>query len=68
MFSDSFINALRNLISICGAVSRVRCDQDTNFIKAFNDLVKNFESHLKSSHLHIKFLFNLPHCSHMGGV
>lgn len=68
MSSDSFINALRNLISIRGAVSTVRCDQGTNFIGAFNDLAKNLEGPMKSSHPHIKFTFNPPHSSHMGGV
>mgnify|MGYP001792639325 CR=1 FL=1 len=68
MSSDSFINALRNLIAIRGAVSTIRCDQGTNFIGAFNDLAKNLEGPLKSSHPHIKFTFNPPHSSHMGGV
>ena len=68
MSSDSFINALRNLISLRGAVSTIRCDQGTNFIGAFNDLAKNLEGHLKSSHPNIKFIFNPPHSSHMGGV
>ncbi|XP_067950429.1 uncharacterized protein [Watersipora subatra] len=68
MTSDSFINALCNLISIHGSVSTIRCDQGTNFIGAFNDLVKNLEGSLSSSHPHIKFIFNPPHSSHVGGV
>ncbi|XP_067940491.1 uncharacterized protein [Watersipora subatra] len=68
MTSDSFINALRNLISIRGAVSTIRCDQGTNFIGAFNDLAKNLEGSLSSSHPHVKINFNPPHSSPMGGV
>ena len=61
MSSDSFINALRNLIDIRGAVSTISCDQGTNFIGGFNDLAKNLEGPFKSSHPHIKFPFNPPH-------
>lgn len=68
MTSDSFINALCNLIAIRGAVSTIRCDQGTNFIGAFNDLAKNLEGSLSSSHPQIKFIFNPPHSSNMDGV
>ncbi|XP_067934975.1 uncharacterized protein [Watersipora subatra] len=67
MTSDCFINALRNFISIRGAVSSIRCDQGTNFVGAFNDLAKNMEGPLNHK-LHIKFTFNPPHSSNMGGV
>ena len=68
MSSDSFINALRNLIAIRGAVSTIRCDQGTNFVGAFNDLARNMESQVTQHYPQIKFTFNPPHSSHMGGV
>lgn len=66
MTSDSFINALRNLIAIRGPVKTIRCDQGTNFVGAFNDLAKNMEG--QRSNLNIDFKFNPPHASNMGGV
>ncbi|XP_067947311.1 uncharacterized protein [Watersipora subatra] len=66
MTSDSFINALRNLIAIHGAISTIRCDQGTDFVGAFNDLAKNMR--ITHHYPDIKFTFNPPHSSNMGGV
>ena len=68
MTSDSFINALRNLIAIRGAISTIRCDQGTNFIGAFNELAKNMQGQISHHYPDIKFTFNPPHSSNMGGV
>ncbi|XP_067943139.1 LOW QUALITY PROTEIN: uncharacterized protein [Watersipora subatra] len=68
MTSDSFINALRNLIAIRGAVSTIRCDQGTNFVGAFNDLARNMQGQITHHYSDIKFTFNPPHSSNMGGV
>lgn len=66
MTTDSFINALRNLIAIRGTVSTIQCDQGTNFIGAFNELAQNAGK--AKSALGIEFKFNPPHASNMGGV
>lgn len=66
MSSDSFINALRNLIAIRGTVSSIQCDQGTNFVGAFNELAKNTGK--QNNELGIEFKFNPPHASNMGGV
>ena len=71
MSSSSFINALRRFIGLRGNVTEFRSDQGTNFIGATEDLgietirgpVKNFLDQSR-----IKWIFNAPHSSHMGGV
>ena len=74
MSSSSFINALRRFLSIRGPVKIIRSDRGTNFVGAVRELsidsirvedgpVKNF---LVESG--IKWIFNPPHSSHMGGV
>ena len=67
MTSDSFINALRNMVVIRGTVSTIRCDQGTNFVCAFNELVRNVNDQFPE--LNLKFEFNSPHASNsIGGV
>jgi hypothetical protein len=69
--SSSFINALRRFIALRGNVEEFRSDQGTNFIGATSDLgidvvngeVKDFLNDKK-----VKWIFNAPHSSHMGGV
>ncbi|XP_065925824.1 uncharacterized protein [Magallana gigas] len=71
MSSSSFINALRRFIALRGNVCELRSDRGTNFIGATGDLnidviqgpVKHFLDQSK-----IKWIFNAPHSSHMGGV
>ena len=74
MSTDSFINALRRLMSIRGPIKLLRSDQGTNFIGAKNELeasinvVQSKEVQqflLKHS---VRFEFNPPHASHFGGV
>ena len=70
--SDSFILALRRLISVRGPVSCIRCDQGTNFVGANIELncmdegpIKSF---LLSQNCQIEFIFSPPSASHFGGV
>ncbi|XP_070211590.1 uncharacterized protein [Littorina saxatilis] len=74
MSSDSFINALRIVVSMRGNISRIRCDKGTNFVGACNEFKlawKEMDSErLTSKMLESKceFRFNPPAASHMGGV
>ena len=56
MSTSSFINAYRRLVALRGKVSIIRSDQGTNFVGA-EKLIKD-----------VKWIFNPPHASHMGGV
>lgn len=72
--TDSFINALRCFISLRGAVSRLYCDQGTNFVGAKNELkeaLKQCDTNALEVFLADKqceFVFNAPSASHAGGV
>ncbi|XP_070177906.1 uncharacterized protein [Littorina saxatilis] len=74
MSSDSFINALRIVVSMRGNISRIWCDKGTNFVGACNEFKlawKEMDSErLTSKMLESKceFKFNPPAASHMGGV
>ena len=75
MTMDSLINALRNLISIRGPVTMIRCDQGTNLVGAHNELSKALLGIDDSTAIgkyfkaqQITFKFNAPHASHSGGV
>lgn len=72
--TDSFINALRCLISLRGSVSTLRSDQGTNFVGGENELRRALKE-LDHNKLQIflgskqcQFLKNPPHASHAGGV
>jgi hypothetical protein len=56
MSTSSFINAFRRLVALRGKVNIIRSDQGTNFVGA-EKLIKG-----------VKWIFNTPHASHMGGV
>ena len=62
MSTDSFINALRIVLAIRGPIQAIHCDQGSNFVGAAKELSKGFEEKVS-----IKFLFNPPHSSNMGG-
>ncbi len=72
--SSAFINALRRFISIRGKVAEFRSDCGTNFVGATDSLnmhAINVENGPVREYLNSKkavWLFNAPHCSHMGGV
>ena len=53
--TSSFINAFKRFTSLRGPVKLIRSDQGTNFVGA-------------SKLLDVKWIFNPPHSSHMGGV
>ena len=72
--TSSFVNALQRFISRRGNVKELRCDNGTNFVGAEKELSKAV-SELDSESLQsqtlsrgIKFIFNPPSASHMGGV
>ncbi|KAM7419774.1 hypothetical protein PAMA_016727 [Pampus argenteus] len=68
--SDAFINALRSVIAIRGAVRQIRCDQGTNFVGARREFAEALremdQEELKEKGC--EFIFNTPSSSHMGGV
>lgn len=74
MSSSSFINALRRFVSLRGPVKLFRSDRGTNFVGAIDDLKidsVNVEDKLVNKFLYdsgVKWVFNAPHASHMGGV
>nr|XP_054774509.1 uncharacterized protein LOC129282657 [Lytechinus pictus] len=74
--TDAFINALRRFIAVRGPVRQLRCDRGTNFVGAeaeFKKALNEMNHDLVKSHLlkegcdYIKFNFNPPAASHMGG-
>ena len=72
--TDSMVNALRRFISIRGCPEEIRSDRGTNFVSANKELNKGIEE-LVQSRIHgfcaqrrIKWYFNPPSASHMGGV
>ncbi|XP_036003015.1 uncharacterized protein LOC118566077 [Fundulus heteroclitus] len=72
--TDCFINALRCFISLRGTVSKLYCDQGTNFIGAKNELkeaLNECDTNALEAFLADKqceFVFNAPSASHAGGV
>ena len=75
--TDSFINALRRFIAICGPVRELRCDRGTNFIgaerqlrEAVSELDENWLKQflLKENCDYVVFKTNVPHSSHMGYI
>ena len=56
--SNSFCSAFRRFISIRGPASLLRCDQGTNFMGAYNDILK----------LGCEMIPNPPASSHRGGA
>ena len=73
MSTDSFINALRRLMSIRGPIKLLRSDQGTNFIGAKNELAASINVQSKEVQQfllrhRVRFEFNPPHASHFGGV
>jgi hypothetical protein len=74
MSGSAFVNALRRFIAIRGNVSELRSDRGTNFIAAANMLkfnVVNVEVDPVKKFLYenrVKWTFNPPHSSHMGGA
>ena len=75
--TSSFINALRRFISIRGPVRQLRSDRGTNFIGAERELREALEEmdddaiqrYLSNEGCDfMKFKFNVPAASHMGGV
>lgn len=74
--SDSFINALRRFLARRGPVKQLRSDQGTNLIGANNEMLaalkqmnmeKVGEFLVKENCDWVKFNFNVPSASHMGG-
>ncbi|XP_033105145.1 uncharacterized protein LOC117107552 [Anneissia japonica] len=63
MSSSSFINAMKRLIAIRGAVKVFRSDQGSNFIGAIGD--DTVQTYLLKNNA--KWHLNPPHASHMGG-
>lgn len=75
--TDSFIQALRRFVARRGAVREIRSDRGTNFVGADNEMKKAWEEmdHKKiSAYLSeqggdwLKWDWNTPHASNMGGV
>ena len=73
MDADSFINSLRRFISRRGPVKEIRCDNGSNIVGAERELreaIKELDHDqitLKCLFLQIKWVFNPPAASHMGG-
>ncbi|KAM7416948.1 hypothetical protein PAMA_018837 [Pampus argenteus] len=68
--SDAFINALRSVIAIRGAVRQIRSDQGTNFVGArreFAEALKEMDQE-ELKERGCEFIFNTPSSSHMGRV
>jgi Pao retrotransposon peptidase/Family of unknown function (DUF5641)/Protein of unknown function (DUF1759) len=71
MSTDSFLGALRRIISIRGPIKSIRCDNGSNFVGASNELSKELSMQKVSAILKensCKFYFNPPTASHMGGL
>ena len=72
--TDSMINALRRFISVRGRPEEIRSDQGTNFTSANKELqgiMSDKDEHKVNKFClqrDIKWLFNPPAASHMGGV
>ncbi|XP_064641949.1 uncharacterized protein LOC135496518 [Lineus longissimus] len=76
MSTDSFINSLRRLIAVRGAVQLIRCDNGTNFVGAKNELEQawsemdfdQIRKYLLKEECDLDFRMNVPRASHHGGV
>ncbi|XP_078495131.1 uncharacterized protein LOC144749905 [Ciona intestinalis] len=77
MDTDSFINGLRRFLARRGPVAQIRSDQGTNIVGACNELSaglrglshERIQQYLLTNNCDwIRFKFNVPHSSHMGGV
>ena len=73
--ADSFINALRRFIARRGKPDEMRSDNGTNFKGGNRDLIESMREWNQNSKVHtfllqheMKWLFNPPAASHMGGV
>jgi hypothetical protein len=72
--TDSFLNSLQRFISRRGPVQEIRCDNGTNFVGAerqLRDAVKELDQTIIQNrllHHNIKWKFNPPAASHMGGI
>ena len=72
--TDSFLQALRRFIARRGPVRGIRCDQETNFIGANNELKQAYkemdDDRIKTELLksNIDWTLNPPAASHFGGV
>ena len=74
MDTSSFISALRRFVAIRGPVSKLRCDQGTNFVGAkneLNDALNKMDRNAVAAYLssvQCQWEFNPPHASHFGGA
>ena len=74
MTSSSFINAFRRFLAIRGPVKIIRSDRGTNFVGSIDDLqidaIRVEEGPVRDFLYNggVKWIFNVPHASHMGGV
>ena len=73
MEADSFINAIMRFIARRGKPLLLRCDNGTNFVGGSNELKSsiaewNKKVDEKLIQKQIKWIFNPPAASHMGGV
>ncbi len=73
--ADSFINALRRFIARRGKPDEMRSDNGTNFKGGNRELIESMREWNQSSKVHtfllqheMKWFFNPPAASHMGGV
>ena len=72
--ADSTINAIRRFISVRGCPKEIPSDNETNFTRADKELrnaVEQWDHHKISNFCvqrEIKWKFNTPAASHMGGV
>ena len=72
--TDSMINALRRFISVRGRPEEIRSDQGTNFTSASKEMkaiMSGIDEHKVNKFClqrDIKWLFNPPAASHMGGA
>ena len=73
--TESFINALRRMISRRGMVKQMRSDRGTNLVGAEKELRRAFSEMESSPQLKqeclkngIQWIFNTPSASHQGGV
>ena len=72
--TESFINALRRLVSRMGTPEEIRSDNGGNFVKGEKELREAIEGwnqqkiHKSLLQKDIKWIFNPPAGSHHGGV
>ncbi|GAA6092937.1 uncharacterized protein LOC122146531 [Tachysurus ichikawai] len=72
--TDSFINALQQFIARRGPPTEIRSDNGTNFVCGLRELRKTISEWNQQSisdyllQNNVKWIFNPPAASHMGGV